>query len=281
MTPRFLRIAESFNSDDQSKIKDGNGIDFPDEKSRNEHITKFYRDLYRMPDGARVNFDNCVENFLGDLVNHPVIPDCMLNEEERMALDRAVTMDELDEAVRDVNINSAPGIDGVSNRFIRKFWHFFRVPLFKYTQECLRTGVMTETFNTALIKLIPKKGDCTMIKNWRPISLLSCFYKIVSKVVNGRLEKVIDKVTSMAQKAYNSKRYIHEAIINTIDTIRHCEMNNISGVLLSIDQKKAFDSVYHGYMRSVYSVRPTRMRSSIPLLEPGSPRFFWWYENSE
>jgi hypothetical protein len=31
----------------------------------------------------------------------------------------------------------------------------------------------------------------------------------------------------------------------------------------------------------VYIVRPTRMRSSIPLFEPGSPRFFWWYENSE
>ena len=31
----------------------------------------------------------------------------------------------------------------------------------------------------------------------------------------------------------------------------------------------------------VYIVRPTRMRSSIPLLEPGPPRFFWWYENSE
>jgi hypothetical protein len=30
-----------------------------------------------------------------------------------------------------------------------------------------------------------------------------------------------------------------------------------------------------------YTVRPARMRSSIPLLEPGPPRFFWWYENSE
>jgi hypothetical protein len=31
----------------------------------------------------------------------------------------------------------------------------------------------------------------------------------------------------------------------------------------------------------VHVVRPARMRSSIPLLEPGPPRFFWWYENSE
>ncbi len=36
-----------------------------------------------------------------------------------------------------------------------------------------------------------------------------------------------------------------------------------------------------GQRRTNYIVRPTRMRSNIPLLEPGSPRFFWWYENSE
>jgi hypothetical protein len=41
-------------------------------------------------------------------------------------------------------------------------------------------------------------------------------------------------------------------LINTIDTIRHCELNGINGVILSIDQKKAFDSVFHPYMREVY-----------------------------
>ncbi len=41
-------------------------------------------------------------------------------------------------------------------------------------------------------------------------------------------------------------------MINTIDTIRHCEQNGINGVILSIDQKKAFDSVFHPYMREVY-----------------------------
>ncbi len=90
------------------------------------------------------------------------------------------------------------------------------------------------------------------MKNWRPISLLSCIYKIISKAVNKRLDGVIDKLTSLNQKAYNKKRYIQEALICTINTVRHCEHNNVSGAILSIDQKKAFDSVYHGYMDCVY-----------------------------
>jgi hypothetical protein len=90
------------------------------------------------------------------------------------------------------------------------------------------------------------------LKNWRPISLLSCYYKIVSKALNARLGKVIGKVTSLAQKAYNPDRYIHEAIINTVETIKHCQAQNTEGILLSVDLHKAFDSVLHDFMREVY-----------------------------
>jgi len=176
----------------------------------------------------------------------------VLTKEERLSPEEEVAVEELDEAVLNANMSSAPGIDGLNNRFIKKFWEFFRFPLLWYTRQCLNDSKMSENFNTALLKLIPKKGDCTKIKNWRPISLLTCFYKIISKVVNSRLEKVIDKVTNQAQKAYNKKRYIHEALINTINVIRHCEVNNIAGAILSIDQKKAFDSVYHGFAIKVY-----------------------------
>jgi hypothetical protein len=243
MTPHFLRIAEKRMETNLSNIRQDDGTVFGSEQERNEYITRFYETLYKNPPGIPNNFENCVENFLGDLINHPAIRGCKLSEEERARLERPVTVDELDEALRRCNTNSAPGIDGLNNRFIKKFWQHFRMPLFEYTNECIRKGRLTDNFRTALIKLIPKKGDTTMIKNWRPISLLSCFYKIISKAVNRRLDGVIDKVTSLNQKAYNKNRYIQEALISTINTIRHCEVNGIKGAILSIDQKKAFDSV--------------------------------------
>jgi hypothetical protein len=52
-------------------------------------------------------------------------------------------------------------MDGFSNKVIKKFWQFFRKPLLEYANECVRNGKLTETFKTALIKLIPKKGDVT------------------------------------------------------------------------------------------------------------------------
>ena len=147
------------------------------------------------------DFSNCVEDFLGDLVDHPVIKSCLLDEDDRRRLDAPMTPEELDAALRRCNMRSAPGIDGLNNRFIKKFWIFFREPLCEYFECCRAKGTLTSTFRTALIKLIPKKGDTSMIKNWRPISLLSCFYKVVSKAVNRRLDRVIDKLTSLNQKA--------------------------------------------------------------------------------
>ena len=83
---------------------------------------------------------------------------------------------------------------------------------------------------TASIKLIPKKGDCSMIKNWRPISLLSIVYKIFSKAFANRLKRIIDSNTSDSQKAYSKTKVIHEAI----------------------DFKKAFDSVSHEYILKIF-----------------------------
>ena len=106
---------------------------------------------------------------------------------------------------------------------------------------------------TAQIKLIPKKGDCKKIGNWRPISLLGNFYKIVSRLINNRLKEISNQILRRAQKGFNKKRYIQESILNVMETMDFCKKNKIKGVLVTIDQAKAFDSVSHEFMLKVYN----------------------------
>ena len=140
-----------------------------------------------------------------------------------------------------------------SYKFIRSFWDIFRRPLLECAKFGLENGNLPAIFKTANIKLIPKKGNTTNIKNWRPISLLSNFYKILSRAINNRLKKVANRVLSRAQKGFNRARQLQEVILNTDQTISHCKRNNIKGFLVAIDQSKAFDSVKHSYMDKVYS----------------------------
>jgi exonuclease III len=249
ITPKFLNLAKSRVADNLSQIKRDDGTDFANSKERSNHIRDFYKNLYRKPpEFENVDFSGCVESFLGpEITNNPVVQALKLSGAERASLDLPISLDELDESIKKVNVNSAPGPDGVSNKFIIRFWKFFRYPLLKYANACFEKGVLTDTFRTACIKLIPKKGDTSKVKNWRPISLLSCYYKILSRVINNRLGTVINRITSRSQKAYTNGRYLHEVTININNAISHCIQNNVPGAIVSIDQQKAFDSILHEF----------------------------------
>jgi hypothetical protein len=76
-------------------------------------------------------------------------------------------------------------------------------------------------------------------------------YKIISRAINNRLNSVINRVCSRAQKGYNSNRYVQEILINTCETIAHCKSENIRGSVLAVDMAKAFDSLDHNYVIAV------------------------------
>jgi hypothetical protein len=116
----------------------------------------------------------------------------------------------------------------------------------------LDRGSLTDNFRTAIIKLIPKKGDVSRIANWRPISLLNCLYKVISRAINSRLKKISNRVLSRAQKGFTSGKYIQECLINIIETIKRCNDFNIPAFVLALNQAKALDSVRHDFIRKCF-----------------------------
>jgi hypothetical protein len=103
-----------------------------------------------------------------------------------------------------------------------------------------------------LTKLIPKKDDTSNIRNWRPISLLSNFYKLISRAINNRLKAIAPRILSRAQKGFVPGKYMHEVLINTIERLEYCKDKKLNGFVVSADLKKAFDSVSHDFMKKCY-----------------------------
>jgi exonuclease III len=250
VSPLLLNLAKKGHGCDKlSNIKNDAGVDFENNEERGRHISDFYRKLYLKDDAV----SGSIEEFLGvEICSHPTVTGSKLRDDEREVLDRPLEIVELDQALREANLKLAPGIDGFSYRFITKFWYVYRAALFDTAKEGLENGGLPEFFMTAKIKLIPKKGDVSKVKNWRPISLLSNFFKIISRLINTRLQVVVDRILSRAQKGFTKSRQIQEVIINCMETMNYCRKNNIKGVIASIDQSKAFDSVDHKYMEKVY-----------------------------
>jgi len=110
---------------------------------------------------------------------------------------------------------------------------------------------MTDSFRLGLIRLIPKKGDPTKVGDWRPITLLSCGYKLVSGVVANRLEKYLMKIIGRAQKGFLKEKSIHSCTLNIMDTIGGAwEAREETGILC-VDFSKAFDSVEHQAIKNI------------------------------
>jgi hypothetical protein len=185
-------------------------------------------------------------------VQSEIVQNSKLTAEESQWLDRPLTLAELDISAKKGKIRSAPGADSFSNSLIIRCWKYFRHPLFRYAQHCYNTGTLTHNFRSARIKLIPKAGDLGLLKNWRPISLLSNFYKIISRAINTRLNRFVNRICSRAQKGYNNRRYAQEALINVWEQVNYCRINNIKGAVVAIDMAKAFDTLSHKFLTHVY-----------------------------
>jgi exonuclease III len=257
-SPLYLNLIKKSNSDSLSRIVRDDGSEFQSNIEREEYIVKYYENVYdkernKNSRNFQGQYEGCIQNFLGHYVtNHPLVQGSILNQQERDLLDRPLTIQELDESLEKCNKKSAPGMDGFSNLLIQKCWKYLRLPLLNYATHCFEVGELTPNFKNACIRLIPKKGETNLLKNWRPISLLSNMYKVISRAINSRLAKVNNRICSRAQKGYNDKRYVQEVLINTCESINYCQKNNINGSVLAIDMAKAFDTLDHDFINEVY-----------------------------
>jgi hypothetical protein len=256
ITPHFMSLVKNANkSECPTKICNDDGIPFETPADLKRHIGDYFKQIYKRVDNVNIlgNVES-INTFLGeDIIERREVSAAKLSETEKLDLDLPLTIEELTASINKSNLKSAPGSNGISNKFIKRYWDFFKYPLLKYANYAFTTGRLTNSFRTADIKLIPKKGgDLKKIKNWRPISLLNCFYKCISRAFAERLKKYMNKLTPCAQKGYANGRYCQEVLIGVIDSIETCKNRNIKGALLSLDIQKAFDSLSHSYLQNVF-----------------------------
>ena len=236
-------------SDTLDLIKDntiiGNPVSFPNSMERNEHIKDYYSKIYT----SKGPSDITIEEFLGpDIVNSNYVKEKKLTEEEKLSMEHHITSDELTESLKHANKGSAAGHDGWSYRLIFFLWDILKEPLASSFNEMIDNGRLGDPFRLVNVKLLPKKGDLHNIKNYRPISLLSNFYKLCSGAFNRRLTKFTDRITSNRQKAYSKTKVSHKYILNILDNMKKAILSNSKLAIVLCDFSKAFDKIEHDFM---------------------------------
>lgn len=148
-----------------------------------------------------------------------------------------------------MNTGKAPGPDGFTVEFRQKFWNLLGPLLLDVINKSFADGDLASSMKTSMTRLIFKKsGEIKDLKNWRPISLLNIDYKICSKSITLRLSKVLDSIIDPDQTCSVPGRSISNNVIMLRDVLDKIEQTDETGILVSLDQEKAFDRVNRDFL---------------------------------
>ena len=167
-----------------------------------------------------------------------------IHEQELTVCEGALTERECLEALKDMGTEKTPGTDGLQAKFYKVFWKDISAILFRALNYAYETGQLSVTQRRGIIKLIPKKdAEPFFIKNWRPLTLLNCDYKIAAKSIANRLKPSLPNLINNDQTGFIKGRFIGENIRLIDSDICYAKEKNIPGLLLFLDFEKAFDTI--------------------------------------
>ncbi|XP_026420298.1 uncharacterized protein LOC113316301 [Papaver somniferum] len=112
----------------------------------------------------------------------------------------------------------------------------------KVVEEFQQKEKLDWRINCSFICLLPKKDQIGSPQDFRPISLVSSVYKVISKVLTQRLKTVLPQLISENQDAFIKDKQILDGILIAGDLIDSRLKRKVPGVLCKLDIQKAFDN---------------------------------------
>ncbi|CAL4162002.1 unnamed protein product, partial [Meganyctiphanes norvegica] len=195
------------------------------------YITKYYEKLYKKEmsdDKLQTWFLQFIEEKISNNISN--------------VLDREVDNDEIYQAIKKLNANKSPGLDGIPNEFYLKYWDIIGNDVSEVIKNITSGTLLQGKQKNALITLIPKDGDTELLKSWRPISLLCSDVKIVAKILALRLNPFMPDLISENQYCVYNKSIV-ECNTQMRDIMYYAGSNNVTGAIINLDWEKAFDRV--------------------------------------
>jgi hypothetical protein len=109
--------------------------------------------------------------------------------------------------------------------------------------------------NYAMTILIPKEEDAKNLKKYRPISLINCSFKIFSKVLNNRLERICGRLLAPNQTTFVKGRYILESVVSVHEILHDSIRRGQKGMVLKLDYENAYDMVNWHFLEDMLVAR--------------------------
>ena len=101
---------------------------------------------------------------------------------------------------------------------------------------------------SSFLALIPKEPNSTNFDRYNPISLCNLSYKILIKILENRMKKLLPEIISENQGGFVPKRKITDNVIIIQEAIHSSIQRKERGMIVKLDMANAFDRVNHNFL---------------------------------
>lgn len=152
---------------------------------------------------------------------------------------------EVRKLILELKNDSAPGLDGCTPILVKKMVEAVISPFTYICNLSLSSGIFPDEWKLASVTPVHKGGNRGLPSNFRPISLLSIFSKLLEKLVNKRLINYLDKYELLSPNQFGFRRgkSTEDAVLLLTNTVSSALDNGQSCMGVFLDLAKAFDTV--------------------------------------
>jgi hypothetical protein len=213
-----------------------NEIEHNDKNSIAEQFNNFFANIGPNMASKIQTANNSFENYFTDL-----------NSELTF---NGLSYEELENAKNSLKINKAPGIDEICSNIVMSIFPIIKKPLFEIFKSSITTGTVPEKLKIAKIVPIYKTGEPYLLNNYRPISILPVFSKLLERIIYNKLYQYItnNNILNTKQFGFQKQHATEHAIVDLVNSINYSFVNKEFVLGIFIDLSKAFDTVDHAIL---------------------------------
>jgi exonuclease III len=173
-----------------------------------------------------------------------------LSKEHQEELSEEFTQQEVADAIQDASEQSAPGPTGQTIAFYK----LINAQAPELLTEALNQLVFQQELSNSpefqwirhrKVIYIPKKQAPIHPSDYRPLSMLEVLYKIPSRILSKRVNKVLPTIIGQHQHGFIRQKGIQEPSLLMTHLIQDANIHNKPLQLISFDIEKAFDRISH------------------------------------
>ncbi|XP_045451617.1 uncharacterized protein LOC123660605 [Melitaea cinxia] len=159
-----------------------------------------------------------------------------------------ISLSMVDKYLKSLSLNKGSGPDGIPAIFLKSCSDSLRFPIYCLFSKSLRTSVMPSQWKRSYVIPILKSGDKHNIKNYRPISKLSCIPKMFEKIIYDIILPIIRPTIITQQHGFINRKSTETNLLEYVDFIS-CAMDKGFQVdAVYTDFSKAFDKISHSIL---------------------------------